>query len=56
LDYESLQDTKHTLKIIENINEKIDKQEFSLDGVGLLTLDIEKFHFSRGQKMKQNNL
>ena len=39
-----LQDTKHTLKIIEDINEKIDKKELSLEGVGLLTLDLEKMY------------
>ena len=36
-----LKDTKHVLQIIEDINEKIDKGEFSLDGVGLITLDVE---------------
>ena len=39
-----LQDTKHTLKIIEEINDQIDQGEFSLDGIGLVTMDIESMY------------
>jgi hypothetical protein len=39
-----LKDTKHTLRIIEEINDKIDGGEFSLDGVGLVTMDIESMY------------
>jgi hypothetical protein len=39
-----LQDTKHTLRIIEEINERIDQGEFSLDGIGLVTMDIESMY------------
>ena len=39
-----LQDTKHTLQIVENINEKIESGEFSLEGVALVTLDVDKMY------------
>ena len=39
-----LQDTKHVLQILEQINEKVDKGEVSLDGVGLVSLDIESMY------------
>ena len=39
-----LQDTKHTLQIIEEINSKIEKGEVSLDGVALVTLDVEAMY------------
>ena len=39
-----LKDTKHVLQIIEDINEKIDRGEFTLEGVGLITLDVEKMY------------
>ena len=39
-----LKDTKHTLQIIEQINEKIDKGELSLEGVSLVSLDVEKMY------------
>ena len=39
-----LKDTKHVLQIIEDINEKIEKGEVTLDGVGLITLDVEKMY------------
>ena len=39
-----LQDTKHTLQILEEINEQIDAGEFSLDGVALVTLDVESMY------------
>ena len=39
-----IQDTKHTLQILENINEKVDRGEVSLDGVALVTLDVESMY------------
>ena len=39
-----LQDTKHTLQIIEEINTKIENGEVSLDGVALVTLDVEAMY------------
>ena len=39
-----IQDTKHTLQIIEEINEKVDLGEISLEGVALVTLDVESMY------------
>ena len=39
-----LQDAKDTLKVIEEINDKIERKDLSLDGVGLATLDVEKMY------------
>ena len=39
-----LQDTKHTLKILEDINEKIDRGEVSLEGIAVVTLDVEAMY------------
>ena len=39
-----LKDTKDTLQIIENMNEKIESGEFSLEGVALMTLDVDKMY------------
>ena len=39
-----LKDTKHTLQIIDEINEKIDGGVISLDGVGLVSLDVESMY------------
>ena len=39
-----LQDTKHVLLLIEELNEKIDRGEVSLDGVALVSLDIESMY------------
>ena len=39
-----LQDTKHTLQVIEEINERIDKGEVNLDGVALVGLDVENMY------------
>ena len=36
-----LQDTKHTLQVISAINDRIDHGDLSLDGVGLVTMDVE---------------
>ena len=39
-----LQDTKHTLAILEDINKKIDRGEMSLQGVAIVTLDVEAMY------------
>ena len=39
-----LQDTKHTLQILEDINKKIDQGEMSLEGVAIVTLDVESMY------------
>ena len=39
-----VRDTKHVLQIIEDINEKIEKGEVSLDKVALITLDVEQMY------------
>ena len=38
-----IQDTKHTLQMIEEINQKIDDHEVSMDGV-IVTLDVEAMY------------
>ena len=35
-----LKDTKHTLEIIETINERIDAGQVSLEGVAVVSLDV----------------
>ena len=39
-----LQDTKHVLQLIEDINQKIENKEVSLTGVALVTLDVESMY------------
>ena len=39
-----MQDTKHTLQIISQLNEKIENGELSLDGVSLVSLDVNKMY------------
>ena len=39
-----LRDGKHTLQIIEEVNEKIQSNEMSLDGVALVSLDVEAMY------------
>ena len=39
-----LQDTKHTLQIISQLNDKIENGELSLDGVNLVSLDVNKMY------------
>ena len=39
-----LQDTKHVLQIIDDINKKVNTGEVSLDGVALVTLDVEAMY------------
>ena len=46
-----LKDTKHTLELIENINEKVDKGELSLEGVSLVSLDVEKMYNNISQEL-----
>ena len=39
-----LQDTKHTLEIIQDINQRMDRGELSLDGVAIVSLDVESMY------------
>ena len=39
-----LKDTKHTLQIISKLNDQIDNGELSLDGVSLVSLDVNKMY------------
>ena len=39
-----LKDGKHTLQVIEDINDKIRDGEMSLDGVALVSLDVEAMY------------
>ena len=46
-----MQDTKHTLQVIEDINNKIDSGELSLDGVGVVTLDVESMYKNMSEEL-----
>ena len=46
-----IQDTKHVLQIIEELNTQIDKGEVSLDGVGLVALDIESMYSNMSEEL-----
>ena len=37
-----IKDTKHTLQLIEDLNLNIETGELSLEGVSLVTLDVDK--------------
>ena len=39
-----LEDTKHTLQVIEDFNDKVDCGEVSLEGVALVSLDVESMY------------
>ena len=46
-----LQDTKHTLQIIEDINQSIDNGELSLEGVALVSLDVESMYNNMSEQL-----
>ena len=46
-----LKDTKHTLQIIEEINDKIDGGEVSLEGVALVSLDVDSMYNSMSEDL-----
>ena len=46
-----LKDTKHVLQLVEEINERIDNGEISLDGVGLIALDVEKMYNTMSEEL-----
>ena len=46
-----LKDTKHTLQLIEQINEKVDRGELSLEGVNLVSFDVEKMYNNISKEM-----
>ena len=39
-----LKDTKHTLQIIENINDEVNEGKLSLEGVAVVSLDVENMY------------
>ena len=39
-----LKDTKHTLQLIEGLNDDIENGKLSLDGIALVTMDIENMY------------
>ena len=42
-----LQDTKHTLQVIEELNEKVEQGDINLEGVALVSLDVENIGASK---------
>ena len=44
-------DTIHTLQIIEETNDKISSGDFSLEGVGLVSLDLESMYTNMSQNL-----
>ena len=46
-----LKDTKHTLEIIEQVNDKIDDGEVSLDGVAIVSLDIVNMYNNMSEEL-----
>ena len=49
-----LQDTKHVLLLIEELNERIDRGELSLDGVALVSMDIESMYTNMSLELGRN--
>ena len=49
-----LQDTKHVLQIIEEVNSKVEKDQLSLDGVALVTLDVESMYNNMTEELAGN--
>ena len=39
-----LKDTKHTIQIIEDLNNKIDEGKMDLEGVAIVSLDVESMY------------
>ena len=50
-----LQDTKHTLQIISQLNDKIESGELSLDGVSLVSLDVNKMYNNITEDLGSNS-
>ena len=46
-----LRDTKDTLKVIEELNDKIDEGELSLEGVALVSLDIVNMYNNMSEEL-----
>ena len=46
-----LQDTKHTLQILEDINQKVENEELSLEGVALVSLDVESMYNNMSEEL-----
>jgi hypothetical protein len=46
-----LKDTIHTLQLIEETNDKIRSGDLSLEGVGLVSLDLESMYNNMSQNL-----
>ena len=46
-----LQDTKHTLQIIQEVNDKVDAGELSLEGVALVSLDVDSMYNNMSEEL-----
>ena len=46
-----LKDGKHVLKIIEDVNEQIESGEIDLEGVALVSLDVEAMYNNMTQQL-----
>jgi hypothetical protein len=46
-----LQDTKHTLQIIENLNDQVRNGEVSMDGVALVSMDVENMYKNMSENL-----
>ena len=46
-----LQDTKYTLQIIQDVNDKVDAGELSLEGVALVSLDVDSMYNNMSEEL-----
>jgi hypothetical protein len=46
-----LRDTKHTLKIIEDFNEKIDEGQVDMEGVAIVSMDVESMYSNMSEEL-----
>ena len=46
-----LKDTKHTLQVIEDINDKVKDGSLSLDGVAVVSLDVENMYTNMSEDL-----
>ena len=46
-----LRDTKHTLQVIEEINDKVKDGTLSLDGVAVVSLDVENMYTNMSEDL-----
>ena len=48
---QSLKDGKHTLRIIEELNDQVNSGDLNLDGVALVSLDVESMYNNMTEKL-----